>query len=254
MRYLLLMSYDGADFSGWQKQPGKRTVQETVEEAARALFGAPCRVTASGRTDAGVHALGQVAQFDAGTKIPAERLAACFNRILPPDVKVRASAAAPEGFDCTRAAKRKTYRYLAYYAPAELPLARRYSARLLQRPDVPRMREAARLLVGEHDFRAFRSAGFTSKTSVRTLFSVTVSEREGEGGSFCSVTVTGNGFLYNMVRILAGELFAVGCGKEEGITAAFRSGERSALAKTMPPQGLTLMNVDYGAPLFGAEE
>lgn len=253
MRYLLLISYDGTDFSGWQNQPGRRTVQSVLEEAAGKIFVKPTSVTASGRTDAGVHALGQVAMLDGETTVPAEKLAHCFNRLLPPDVKIRASASAPEGFDCT-SAKRKTYRYTAYCSESELPLSSRYAARLIQKPDAAKMRAAARLLVGEHDFRAFRSSGFTSKTSVRTIYEAEVGEQEENGGVFYTITVTGNGFLYNMVRILAGELFAVGCGKQEGITRAFSTGERSALAKTMPPEGLTLVHVDYDVPLFGAKE
>ncbi len=254
MRYVLLTSYDGTDFSGWQTQPGRRTVQSVMEEAAAQLFGAPTAVTASGRTDAGVHALGQVVMLDGETTVPAEKLSACFNRLLPPDVRVLKSAEAPAEFDVTRHAKRKTYRYLAYFSETELPLYRRTHARLLFRPDVEKMRGAARLLLGVHDFAAFRSAGFTSKTSEREIYDLTVTEREEPYGVFYAVTVTGNGFLYNMVRILSGELFAVGAGKEEGVTRAFRTGERSCLAKTMPPEGLTLMKVDYGVPLFGTEE
>ncbi len=254
MRYLLLTSYDGTDFSGWQIQPGRRTVQSVMEEAAAQIFGVPTLLTASGRTDAGVHALGQVVMLDGDTSVPAEKLAACFNRLLPPDVRVLKSAAASADFDVTRHAKRKTYRYSAYFAETELPLFRRTHARLFVRPDVEKMREAARLLWGKHDFAAFRSAGFTSKTSEREIYELTVTEQKEPYGVFYAITVTGNGFLYNMVRILSGELFAVGAGKEEGITRAFLTGERACLAKTMPPQGLTLMNVDYGVPLFGTED
>lgn len=255
MRYLLLLGYDGTDFCGWQDQPGKRTVQGAAEEAAKTLFGKPVRVTASGRTDAGVHAFGQVASFDAETSVPADKLVFCFNRLLPPDVKALASAAAPsEEFDVTRHAKRKTYCYFAYHAPCEVPLLSRYAARLSAPCDAEKMRRAARLLVGRHDFAAFRSSGFSSKTSERELYEVNVEERHEFYGTFYQISVTGNGFLYNMVRILAGELFAVGLGKEEGITRAFSTKERSALAKTMPAKGLVLMNVDYGIPLFGKKE
>ena len=254
MRYLLLVSYDGTNFAGWQKQPSKRTVQECMEEAAEKIFGQRTVVTASGRTDSGVHAWGQVVQFDAETTIPAEKLAACFNRLLPPDVKALKSAVPPENFDCTRGAKRKTYVYSAYYAGTELPLLSRYAVRLPQEPNVEKMRSAAKLLVGEHDFCAFRSSGFTSKTSVREIYSVEILEKTENGVKKYQIEVTGNGFLYNMVRILSGELFAVGCGKEEGITRAFETGERKALARTMPPQGLCLKQVDYGVPIFGAVE
>ena len=254
MRYVLLICYDGTDFSGWQIQPGKRTVQGVLAEAAQAIFRRETVITASGRTDAGVHARGQIAQLDADTTIPGEKLAACFNRLLPLDVKVLKSAEAPEDFDCTRGAKRKTYVYSAYYAETEYPLLSRYAARLSQKPNAERMRAAARLLVGEHDFAAFRSSGFTSKTSVREIYEIEITERPEKGYTFYEIRVTGNGFLYNMVRILSGELFAVGCGKEEGITRALESGARSELAKTMPPQGLVLEEVDYSVPIFGAGE
>ena len=251
MRYALLLSYDGTDFAGWQIQPQKRTVQGVLAEAAKEIFGAETKVTASGRTDSGVHALGQVAHFDAVTTIPAEKLAQCFNRLLPPDVKVLKSAQAPEDFDCSRGAKKKTYVYSAYYAQTELPLLRRYAARLAERPDAEKMRAAAQLLLGEHDFAAFRSSGFTSKTSVREIYCVDIIERPEKEHTLYQIRVTGNGFLYNMVRILAGELFAVGCGKEQMITKAFLSGERKLLAKTMPPQGLLLEKVEYETPIFG---
>ena len=148
MRYALIVSYDGMDFAGWQRQKNARTVQETLEGAAEIIFSVPVKITGSGRTDAGVHARGQVCHLDAETSVPAERLRECFNRLLPPDVRVLQSTAA-EGFDCTRGAKRKTYRYFAYYAPCEYPLYERYSVRLGERPNVEAMRAAAELLVGE---------------------------------------------------------------------------------------------------------
>ena len=255
MTVALLVSYDGTHFSGYQRQAkGERTVQGVLESAALALFGAPTRVTASGRTDAGVHAAGQVCGLTAETAIPAEKLRECFNRLLPPDVRVLRSAAAPEGFDVSRAAKKKTYRYRAYFAASELPLLSRYAARLRERPDLAKMRGAADLLQGEHDFLAFSSTGSSAKTSVRTLYAVEISEETQNGHTMYEVEVTGSGFLYNMVRILSGEIFAVGCGKNpEDIPRAFETGARSCLAGTMPACGLTLVRVDYGFPLFGEE-
>lgn len=250
MRYLLLVSYDGTNFSGWQIQPGKRTVQEAVEMAAEKALGCKVNVSASGRTDAKVHALGQVVQFDAETCIPAEKLCYCLNRFLPSDVKVLKSRSAPLGFDCTRTAKKKTYLYTAYYAETVLPLAARYAVRLTQRPKLERMHAASKLLLGEHDFAAFRSAGFTSKTSVRTIYEIKIESQLKMGVEFYQIEISGSGFLYNMVRIICGELFAIGFGKESGILQAFQTGQRSALAKTMPPEGLCLKAVDYGEPLF----
>ena len=252
MRYVLLVSYDGTHFCGFQKQRrGERTVQGTLELVAQEIFGAPTRISGSGRTDSGVHAAGQICHFDAETTIPGEKLRECFNRLLPPDLKVLASAVAPEDFDCTRNAKRKTYVYRAYFASSELPLLSRYAARLAVKPDLASMRKAAGLLVGEHDFLAFSSTGSSAKTSVRKIYSIDIHESATDGYTMYEIAVTGNGFLYNMVRILAGEIFAVGCGKSiENIEKAFEKRERSLIAKTMPACGLTLVSVDYGVELF----
>ncbi len=256
MRYVLLVQYDGTLFSGFQRQKkGERTVQGELERAASEVFGSAVRVAGSGRTDAGVHAAAQVCHVDGETSIPAEKLRECLNRKLPPDLKVLASRTAPDGFDCTRAVKKKTYVYRAYFAPAVLPLLSRYTARLTAKPDVLRMREAATLLVGEHDFRAFSSTGSSAKTSVRTVYHIGISEKKEPAADLYEIAVTGNGFLYNMVRILAGELFAVGCGKStDGIRTALEKGTRTSLAGTMPASGLTLCSVDYGIELFPKEE
>lgn len=252
MRYLFLVQYDGTHFSGYQRQKNGRTVQGELERAAREVFGTETKVVASGRTDAGVHAEGQVCQVDAETGVPAKKLRECFNCLLPPDVRILKSAPAPEGFDVTRGAKQKTYVYTAYFSETELPLWERYAVRLKERPDFDRMKMAADLMKGEHDFAAFRAAGYTSKTSVRTVYAVEISQKMRVGSNFIQITVTGNGFLYNMVRIMAGEIFAVGFGKgTENLSRALMTGERSLLAKTMPAKGLTMKNVDYGIPLFG---
>ena len=252
MRYVLLVSYDGTHFAGYQRQKrGERTVQGVLEQAAGEIFGAPTRVTASGRTDAGVHAEGQVCHLDGETGIPPAKLRECFNRLLPPDCKVRASAAAPCGFDVTRGARKKTYVYRFYTAPCDLPLCSRYAVRIKERPDLSRMREAAALLTGEHDFAAFSAAGSSAKTTVRTIYAVEICSETKDGHTMYEVAVTGSGFLYNMVRILTGEILAVGCGKTtENIVRAFQTGERSLIARTMPPAGLTLRSVDYGVSLF----
>lgn len=254
MRYALTVSYDGTDFAGWQKQKNGRTVQETLERAAEQIFSAPVKITGSGRTDAGVHARGQICHFDGQSSIPAERLRECFNRLLPSDVRVLESAAA-EGFDCTRNAKKKTYRYFAYFAPCELPLYERYSVRLGERPKLEAMRAAAKLLEGEHDFKAFCASGSSAKTSVRTLYSIGIEEEQAKEAIRYEIAVCGSGFLYNMVRILAGELFAIGCGKgTEGLKTALCTGERKYLSKTMPAKGLLLDHVEYDASPFGARK
>lgn len=256
MRYALLIEYDGTHLSGFQRQKkGERTVQGELERAAEEVFGTAVRVVGSGRTDAGVHAAGQVCHLDGETTIPAHKLRDCFNRLLPPDIRVLKSGTAAENFDCTRGAKKKTYVYTAYFADTELPLLDRYAARLPALPDPEAMRRAAELIVGEHDFKAFCAAGSSAKTSVRTIYALDVEHSHTENAEVFRIRVTGNGFLYNMVRILAGELIAVGCGKStECIGRAFCTGERSLLARTMPAKGLLLQNVDYGAPIFAAAE
>ncbi len=255
MRYALLVSYDGTDFCGWQRQPNGRSVQAVLEGAAEEIFSAPVRIQASGRTDAGVHALGQVCILDGETNIPAHKLRECFNRLLPQDVKVLASCAAPQDFDCTRQAKRKTYCYRAYFAQTAHPLLDRYCARLAFAPDAARIRAGAECVLGEHDFAAFCASGSSIKTTVRTIYSVTVEECERFGARLFTLRVCGNGFLYNMVRILAGELFAIGCGKEAAaLCRALQTGERALLAKTMPACGLMLESVEYGISLFAAKE
>lgn len=252
-RYVLKVSYDGTDFSGWQIQPKGRTVQGVLEEAAESVFGVPTKVVGSGRTDAGVHAMGQICQFDADTTIPPKKLAECFNGKLPPDVRALASNEAKGDFDCTRHAKKKIYRYSFYTSDCELPLLSRYSAWVRVPLDSERMKREAERMVGEHDFKAFCASGSSAKTTVRTVYSVEIERKECYGGAQYFVTVCGNGFLYNMVRILVGHLVAVGCGqKEEGsVLAAFEKGERNLLGKTMPPMGLTMVGADYGVDLFG---
>lgn len=251
MKYVLGVSYDGTDFAGWQIQKAGRTVQGVLEEAAFEIFHAKTKIKGSGRTDSGVHAKFQVCEFEAETAVPAEKLRACFNAILPSDVSVVKSARAPEGFDCMRAAKKKIYCYRAYYSECALPLFERYEARLSNRVDSQRMRAAAKLLVGRHDFKAFSATGSSAKTSEREIYSVDIREKEDGNAVRYEVEVCGNGFLYNMVRIIAGELFAIGNGKEEGaMKEALRTGKRSLLAKTMPAKGLVLVNTEYESSLF----
>lgn len=255
MKYVLGVSYDGTDFAGWQIQKNHRTVQGVLEEAALGIFRKETKIKGSGRTDAGVHALFQVCQFEAETTVPANKLRDCFNRILPADVSVIKSAEAPENFDCTRAERRKTYAYRAYYSDCALPLLERYEARLKERADIERMRSAAGLLVGRHDFKAFSATGSSAKTSEREIHSLVIRETTKENAVHYEIEVCGNGFLYNMVRIIAGELFAVGCGKSESaIKEALETGKRSLLSKTMPAKGLVLVNTEYLTPLFGDQK
>ena len=251
MKYVLAVSYDGTHFAGWQIQQNTRTVQGVLEQAALELFQQEVKIKGSGRTDAGVHALFQVCEFEADTTIPAEKLRECFNRILPDDVSVLKSAAAPENFDCTRAQRKKTYVYRAYYSECMLPLVERYEVRLSEKPNVERMKNASKLLVGRHDFKAFSATGSSAKTSEREILLLEVREKQESNAVHYEIEVCGYGFLYNMVRIIAGELIAIGLGKsEDAMKEALLTGKRSLLAKTMPAKGLVLLNTQYDIPLF----
>ena len=256
MRYALMVGYDGTHFSGWQRQKkGERTVQGEMERAAEKVFHCPTRVVASGRTDAGVHALKQVCHLDAETSLPAEKIAVCLNLVLPPDIRVYKSCTAPETFDCTRGAKRKTYCYRFYTAETEIPVLSRYAVRISEVPCLDLMRQAADMVRGKHDFKAFCAAGSSVKTTERTIFDVEIGVRTEKLGTMYEIRVTGDGFLYNMVRILAGEIVAVGLGKgTENLKRALETGERSLLSKTMPAKGLMLESVEYDVPLFGTQE
>ena len=258
MNAVLLVAYDGTDFCGWQVQNNGRTVQGELERAIAERFGTAVRVTGSGRTDAGVHAAGQVCNFclDDGIHIAPARIADALNTVLPSDVRVLRSAAAPEAFDACRSAKKKTYRYRVYVSRREMPLLERYAVRVGEMPDLARMRACASLLEGEHDFAAFSSTGSSAKTTVRTVCSVRLSERAECGVRLLDIDVCGNGFLYNMVRILAGALLDCGSGARSlaDVAAALEGGGRDVLGKTMPAKGLTLLGVEYGQDPFGAPE
>ncbi len=252
MRYALLISYDGTDYGGWQIQPNCVSVQSKLEAAAADLFGKRTPVVASGRTDSGVHARAQVCHFDADTSIPPEKLADAFNARLPEDISVLCSAAAPDGFDCNRSAKRKTYCYRMYVSPRRSPLKDRYFAWVKNGADAEKMKYIAKVFEGEHDFKAYTKSGSTAKTTIRTVYSVTVKSSESLGATDVEIYVTGNGFLYNMVRTIAGTMlcFSQGSIDEDRIIRSLKYGERQLVGKTMPACGLTLESVDYGFPLF----
>lgn len=239
MRILLTIEYDGTQYCGWQIQPNGVTVQQKIEEAVLKLTGERARVTGSGRTDAGVHALGQAAHFDTAFNIPPEKFAPALNALLPDDIKILSSRQW-QGH-ARFSAKKKTYLYRFYESETARPLFERYAARV--RPlDVCAMDSAAKLFEGEHDFAAFMASGSCVKDTVRTVYSASVAR----SGGFVEFTVAGNGFLYNMVRIMAGAIVEVGYGKSPAfICRALDGGSRFQLGKTMPAKGLTLVSVEY---------
>ncbi|HBN12150.1 MAG TPA: tRNA pseudouridine(38-40) synthase TruA [Clostridiales bacterium] len=252
MRYALLVAYDGTNYGGWQIQKNTLTVQEVLTDALEKTLGCRAAVTASGRTDSGVHAAGQVCHFDAQTSIPAEKFADALNFRLPPDISVLKSAAAPDGFDCTRDAKKKTYCYRVYLSQCLSPLKDRYAERVKYPVDLKKLIKAAKLFEGEHDFKAYCASGSQVKTTVRRVYAVEVKTGDTRGSADVEIYVTGNGFLYNMVRTLAGTMlyFAAGRLSERDIINSLERGDRSSVGKTMPAKGLTLESVDYGFKLF----
>ena len=247
MRYVLKISYDGTEYAGWQCQKNASSVQETLEKAIEEALKKTVRVTASGRTDAGVHAAGQVCHFDLDSSVPAEKMPDCLNRFLPPDIRVLKGWAADEAFDSNKSAKSKTYCYALYVSGREMPLKERYAVRLENAPNLEILQKKARLMQGTKDFKAFCASGSSVKTTVRTVYEVRVEESESYGGRDIRVYVTGNGFLYNMVRTMVGELLDLSEGRrtEESLALAFETGRRELLGKTMPAKGLTLLQVEY---------
>lgn len=243
MRIKITVSYDGTEYCGWQVQPNGVTVQQMLEDAVKKVTGESVRVTGSGRTDAGVHALGQVAHFDTNSSVPPEKFYKALNAHLPNDIKVLKSERADDNFHACNAAKRKTYAYSLYVSDTVLPLKERYSVMIDRAPDIARMRSAANCFLGEHDFKAFCASGSGAKTTVRTIYNIDIEER----GCDLKVSVTGNGFLYNMVRRLVGTLLMAGYGEitERDISETLLGDASSAIGKTLSAKGLCLINVAY---------
>ena len=252
MRYALLISYDGTNYGGWQIQKNSITVQQKLTEALTLTLGKPVTVTASGRTDSGVHASAQVCHFDADTAIPPERLADAVNFHLPEDISVLKSAVAPEGFDAVASAKKKTYLYRVYLARRRQPLRDRYAVHIKYPVDLERLASSGKLFEGEHDSKAYCASGSQVKTTVRTVYSVETNWVETPFYTDVGIRVTGNGFLYNMVRTLAGTMLYCSAGRltEEDIIRSLKDRDRNAVGKTMPANGLTLERVDYGIDIF----
>ena len=242
-RFRLTVEYDGTAYCGWQRQINGPSVQAHLEDALARLTHAPVTVIGSSRTDAGVHALGLCAHFDSATRIPPEKLAFALNTMLPADIRIRESALAPQGFHARYSACAKVYRYAFDNARQAHAVGRLYAAHVPVPMDEARMREEAQALLGTHDFCAFAASGSVVKSTERTIYRVRV-ERMGDAVMF---SVLGDGFLYNMVRIIAGTLMEVGTGKRApgAIARAIETGNRLELGQTAPAQGLTLCAVLY---------
>ena len=245
-RIHLILEYDGTRYAGWQRQANALAVQQVVEEKlVRLTRRDGVVVHGASRTDAGVHALGQSAHFDTDCAIPAEKFSYALNTMLPPDIRVRASEEAPPSFHARLSAKGKRYRYLFHAAPHAGALDRLTHAHVIYPLDVALMAREAQSLIGTHDFAAFAASGSVVRDTVRTIRRAEVAR----DGAEIRLVVEGTGFLYNMVRIIAGTLVGVGSGKlaPGAFARAIESGDRLDLGVTAPPHGLTLMEVFYDA-------
>ena len=241
--YKLIIEYDGSRYYGWQRQPGHNTIQGKVENILSILCGKEIEVIGAGRTDAGVHARGMAANAFMDTPLSAEEIRDYLNRYLPDDIAVREVREASPRFHARYNAIGKTYRYTCFDGPVKSVFDRKYYTPLREAPDLERMRRAARILEGEHDFRNFCVNPRMKKSTVRRVDRIDI-EREGD---YLLFTVHGTGFLQNMVRIMVGTLLEVGFGRmePEQVREALEARERQKAGPTAPAQGLCLLSVDY---------
>jgi tRNA pseudouridine38-40 synthase len=239
----LQVEYDGTGFSGWQRQEGRRTVQGTLEDGVHQLLGERVDVRGAGRTDAGVHAAGQVASLSLRSKIPALGFLRGMNSLLPRDVAIVDAADAAETFDARFSARGKIYRYRIWNHIVRSPLHERASWHCRRPLDLEAMREAAKVLCGEHDFRGYRASDCDRRNTVRVIRRFDIAKR----GALIEIDVEATAFLKNMVRILAGTLADVGRGKRDlpAVLRALETGDRASGGVTAPAAGLTLLHVIY---------
>ncbi len=247
-RIKLTLAYDGTEYAGWQTQPDEPTVQATLETTIEKITGCPARLLASGRTDAGVHALGQVASFRTESPLSTAVMQKALEAELPRDIAVLAVEEAPAGFHPIRDVVRKQYRYVIHDGPVRDVFRRRYCWRYVYgRLDAAAMRRAAAALLGTHDFRSFQSSGAPRQNSVRTVFALEVKRGRGAQRDFVTLEIEADGFLYNMVRAIVGTLVEVGRGArgEDWPAAVLAAADRRVAGPTAPPQGLFLVKAVY---------
>lgn len=240
----LTIEYDGKDFNGWQRQPDKLNIQGSIESAIKQITGEDVALNASGRTDAGVHAWGQVANFKTESNLPIEKFPIAINTKLKRSIRIIDAEEVDERFHSRLSCKRKTYRYVINNSEFASAIYRNLETHIPQKLDIKKMQEAIKYFEGEHDFKAFKASGTSSKSSVRTIYKAEVYEMP---NNRIYIELTGNGFLYNMVRIIAGTLVDVGLEKlePEKIANIIKEGKRDLAGKTLPPNGLYLLKVEY---------
>ena len=243
MRVKLVVAYEGTNYCGWQIQPNGITIEQVLNETLSSLLGEEITVMGASRTDAGVHSLGNVAVFETHTKMPAEKISFALNQRLPEDIVVQESCQVPEDFHPRFSKSRKTYEYRILNCRFRQPLERRTSYFYHCPLDVRAMQKAAAYLVGEHDFTSFASVHAQTNTYVRMIYALDV-VREGD---MIRIRVQGNGFLYNMVRIIAGTLIQVGAGikKPEDMESILAGKDRELAGPTAPAHGLTMIGLEY---------
>lgn len=244
-RIKLTVAYDGTDYCGWQVQPNGITVEEVLNRALSKMTGEDIHIIGASRTDSGVHAQGNVAVYDTSSSIPGERVAYALNQKLPDDIVIVKSEEVPlDWHPRYQDVISKTYEYHIYNAKVPNPLKRRYTAFISYDLNVERMREGAKYLIGEHDFVSFCNVRTNVEDTVRTVEDIQILEENDE----IIIRISGNGFLYNMVRIIAGTLIRVGRGyyEPERVKEILEAKERTEAGVTAPPQGLVLMEIRYG--------
>jgi tRNA pseudouridine38-40 synthase len=243
----LTLAYDGTNYAGWQVQPGEKTVQGALETAIEKVTGEQLRAIASGRTDAGVHALGQVVGFRTESHLSTEVLQRALNAELPRDIAVLAAVEADGSFHPIRDAFRKRYRYVIHDGPVRDVLRRHYCWHYASRLDDAAMARAAAALLGRHDFSSFETRGAPRRDSIRTVYELHVERGRGGEVDCLTIEVEADGFLYNMVRAIVGTLVEVGRGAqdESWVAEVLAAADRRAAGPTAPPQGLFLVRVEY---------
>ena len=240
----LTIEYDGKDFNGWQKQPNKLNIQGEIERAIEEITEEEnVELIASGRTDAGVHAISQIANFKTESNIPVEKIPIALNTKLKKSIRIKKAEEVDERFHSRYNCKQKTYRYIINNGKCASALNRNFEYFIPEKLDVDKMKKAIKYFEGEHDFKGFKASGTSSKSSVREIYKTKIEKEEDK----IIIELTGNGFLYNMVRIIVGTLVDVGLGKidPDDIPEIINSKDRTKAGKTLPPYGLYLVKVEY---------
>ena len=242
-RVRLTVAYDGTNYCGWQIQPNGITIQEVLENCLEDLTGKKTSIMGASRTDTGVHALGNVAVFDTDMRMPGEKFSFALNQRLPEDIRIQKSEEVPLDFHPRYRESEKTYVYKILNRQFPIPTQRLYTHFTYVPLDIEKMREAGKYLVGEHDFKSFCGAGAQVKTTVRKIQEICISRED----SLITIKIRGKGFLYNMVRIIAGSLMEIGQGMypPEHMKEILEARDRQAAGPTAPARGLTLMGIQY---------